>query len=56
MAGKKLEKRETQKEMENLRGESHAGEIPYLIVKCIINLPIVKKAKTVAVKVLHTIN
>lgn len=56
MAVKKLEKQETQKEMENLRGESHAGEITYLIVKCIINLSIVKKAKTVAIKVLHTIS
>lgn len=31
MAGKKLEKRASQRGSENPRGENHAGEISYLI-------------------------
>ena len=47
----------TRKEIENLRDENHAGEIPYLInVKCIISLCTIKKEKTIAIKLLHTIN
>lgn len=57
IADTKLEKGSSQRKNENLQGENHAGEIPYLMNgKMNHSLVYSKKEQTVVIKLLHTRN